>query len=235
MSSDNPTLIPVPFHGDTITCVETPDGEFVAIRPICDRMNLNFSGQLQRLKADPDLWGVCVIHTPSAGGSQETNCIPRNRMAAWLFKIEVSRVKPEARDALRLYQREAADVLDRHFRQRDAQHETELRHLKGQLSRAQDMALASNGFWARLFFLHRAKVSVRDMAKHLRCSAARVMDEIETLEDAGILAPEGASGTDARSLTDLLRRKDVQIWAEKRKLERAVAEAKGQGDLFTER
>lgn len=231
MSQDNPTLIPVPFHGDTITCIETPQGEFVAIRPICDRLAINERGQIQRLNRDPDLWGACVMHAPSAGGTQETNCIPRNRVAAWLFTIEVSRVKPEARDALRLYQREAADVLDRHFRQHAAQKDAELRHLRGQLAKAQAMALASNGMWARLHFMRLADMQERDMAMHLRCSHAKVADALETMEDAGLLAPKGASGTGVHELTDLLRRKDLEVWALKRKLDRALASVNGQAEL----
>ena len=191
MSQDSPTLIPVPFHGDTITAIETPQGEFVAIRPICDRLNLNFSGQLQRLKAFPDLWGVCVIHTPSAGGAQETNCIPRSRVAAWLFKIEVSRVKPEARETLRVYQREAADVLDRHFRLRQVQRDAALAELRAQLYHCHLHLRARNPDWAAIEALWRdGCLNSREMAMVLRSKATLVDAKRGWMENCGLIGTD---------------------------------------------
>ena len=46
-------------------------------------------------------------------------CLPVSKLAAWLFSIHASKVKPELRSAVEMYQREAADVLDRHFRLRE--------------------------------------------------------------------------------------------------------------------
>jgi len=186
MSLDNPVLIPVPFHGDTITCIETPAGEFVAIRPICDRLSLNFSGQLQRLKADPDLWGVCVIHTPSAGGTQETNCIPRSRVAAWLFKIEISRVKPEAREALRLYQREAADVLDRHFRLRSAETSARIAELERMLWHSHQQLRIDNPKWGRAFMMQERGDSDYLIAQRNNWNMDRARSEIEAMRRCGM-------------------------------------------------
>lgn len=200
MSQGNLSLISVPFHGDTITCIETPDGEFVAIRPMCDRLQLNFSGQLQRLKADPDLWGVCVIHTPSAGGTQETNCIPRNRVAAWLFKIEVSRVKPEAQDALRLYQREAADVLDRHFRLRDEERAEEIRQLRGQLSHCHAHLRAALPKWGQIIaLLETGTFGHAGIAARVGMTQDRFYAEQNGIARCGMLLPEGVADNSAPS------------------------------------
>lgn len=203
MSLDDPIVIPVPFHGDTITAIETPEGAFVAVRPICERLSLNFSGQLQRLKADPDLWGVCVIHTPSAGGAQETNCIPVSRMAAWLFKIDVKRVKPEARDALRLYQREAADVLDRHFRLRLDERTEEIRQLRGQLSHCHANLRAALPKWGQIIsLLDTGTFGHATIAARVAMTQDRLSEEQNAVARCGMLLPEGVADNTAPSWLD---------------------------------
>lgn len=225
MSSDNPTLIPVAFHGDTITCIETPDGEFVAIKPICERLGLALPPQLAKLKGDPELWGVTLIVTPSAGGSQETNCIPRNRMAAWLFKIEVSRVKPEARDALRLYQREAADVLDRHFRLRDEAHVEEIRQLRGQLDHSHSHLKAADPKWGQLLAMMEAGTySLAVIAKRLNWSQDRTFEEMHAVTRCGMLMPEGVKDNSARSWLDRIEDLERMVQRER---DLRMAEARG--------
>jgi hypothetical protein len=153
MSQDNPTLISVPFHGDTIIYIATADGEFVPVTPLCTRLALNERGQIQRLNRDPDLWGACVIHAPSAGGTQEMNCIPRNRVAFFLATIDAKRVKPEVREKLRLYQREAADVLDRHFRKKAADTATRIGELERMLWHCHQQLRIDNPKWDRAFLM----------------------------------------------------------------------------------
>lgn len=41
----------VPFHDTTI--YTTADGAYVALRPVCEALGLDFSGQLQRLRNQP--------------------------------------------------------------------------------------------------------------------------------------------------------------------------------------
>ena len=67
------------FYEDEITAVRTGDGSvFVPIKPIIERLGLNWSGQRSRLQRDPVLNAeqrMCVIHTLRRG-PQETLCIP---------------------------------------------------------------------------------------------------------------------------------------------------------------
>ncbi len=101
------------FYEDELTAVRTPDGRiFVPVRPIVERLGLNYSGQLARIRRDPVLreeQGVCVIHTP--GGRQEAICIPLDYLSGFLFGISADRVKPEYRDDVLRYQRECYKVL----------------------------------------------------------------------------------------------------------------------------
>ena len=65
----------VDFYGDQILAVLVPvqDQEeiYVPLRPLCEYLGLNWSGQLQRLRRDevlgPALQSVCVTHTNGAG------------------------------------------------------------------------------------------------------------------------------------------------------------------------
>lgn len=107
----------VPFHEETLTVVEDHLGDrFVALRPIVEALNLNWSGQYLRLNRHPVLSkGVCVMQTPSEGGEQETTVLPVEMFHGWLFTIDASRVKPEAKDKLLAYQQECFDVLHSYF------------------------------------------------------------------------------------------------------------------------
>lgn len=101
------------FYEDELTAVRTGDGRiFVPVRPIVERLGLNWSGQLARLRRDPVLkeeQGVCVIHTP--GGRQEAVCIPLDYLSGFLFGISADRVNPEYRADVLRYQRECYKVL----------------------------------------------------------------------------------------------------------------------------
>lgn len=110
-------VITVNFRQDTLFAVERDDGVYVAIKPICDSLGLNWSGQFSRLKDDPVLAeGVCVIQIPSPGGAQETTCLKMELVNGWLFKVDSRRVKDEdTRRKLLTYQRECHQVLFEHF------------------------------------------------------------------------------------------------------------------------
>lgn len=107
-------LTQVPFHDTTI--YTTADGTYVALRPVCEALGLNFSGQQQRLQRQS--WAVvCMTHTTGADGkTYEMMLIDRRTFTMWLATIDTSRVKNErTRELVRTYQCEAADALDKYF------------------------------------------------------------------------------------------------------------------------
>lgn len=111
-SARSGNLITVNFRQDTLFAVERDDGVYVAVKPMCESLGLNWSGQHQKIKEDPVLSeGMCVIHIPSPGGAQETTCLKLELVNGWLFKVESRRVKEEARPKLLTYQRECYQVL----------------------------------------------------------------------------------------------------------------------------
>lgn len=109
-------FVTVPFHGDTLFAVEREDGVHVAIKPISDRLKLDWSAQLRRTKRDPLLaQGMAMMTIPSPGGPQEATCLPLRLLPGWLFGIGANQVKPEAQEAVLSYQAECHEVLFRHF------------------------------------------------------------------------------------------------------------------------
>lgn len=200
MSEDNRTLISVPFHGDTITCIETPDGVFVPLKPCCEQMKLDFSAQYRRMNRDLELWGIAVMATPSALGGQEMACIPVNRIAAWLFSMDASRVKPEVQQKLRLYQREAADVLDRHFRLRDEERAEEIRQLRGQLEHCHAHLRAALPKWGQIIaLLETGTFGLATIAARVAMTQDRLYAETQAIRRCGMLMPEGVRDNSAPS------------------------------------
>lgn len=110
----------IQFHEDTIEAIRDEDGhEYAVPKRICDNLGVDWKTQFRKLSADP-FWGMVIMTMPSSGGVQETCVIPVNRVAAWLFTIKPSKVKPELAEKVRLYREECADVLDAYFRRGSA-------------------------------------------------------------------------------------------------------------------
>lgn len=122
MSSTSCQSGTVPFHGHTLTVFTTSTGEhLVAMKPICEAIGLQWEAQLKRLKRHPVLsQGMSIMDTPSAGGEQETTCLPLDYLNGWLFGVDASRVKPEIRERLLQYQRECFAALAAYWQQGEA-------------------------------------------------------------------------------------------------------------------
>lgn len=109
-------LVTVPFRGDTLFAIQDDDGVSVAIKPITDRLGLDWSAQLRRTKRDPILAkGMAIMTIPSPGGAQEATCLRLKLLPGWLFGIGANQVREEARPLVMLYQEECHEVLFRHF------------------------------------------------------------------------------------------------------------------------
>lgn len=103
----NKQEIPVFFHNNK---------PYVAMKPICENIGLDWNGQFQRIKRNHILsQGMCMIHTPTKGGNQEMVTLPIGYLNGWLFGIDSNKVKPEIKPTLIKYQLECFDVLYNHF------------------------------------------------------------------------------------------------------------------------
>lgn len=114
------------FYDDEITAVVINGDEqevYIPLRPLCEHLGLDWSGQRQRINRDPVLSevvsGVGVTPTPLGDNKfanpQEMLCLPLDYLNGWLFGINANRVKDEIRDKLIRYQKECYRVLAREF------------------------------------------------------------------------------------------------------------------------
>lgn len=109
-------LTTVPFGDDTLFGLQDHDAVYVAVTPICEALGLAPQKQQERIKRDPILSeGATTMVTPSAGGPQESFVLRLDLLHGWLFTIDHSRVREEARPKVLHYKRECYAVLFRHF------------------------------------------------------------------------------------------------------------------------
>jgi hypothetical protein len=106
----------VAFYEDEIVAVRAEDGEvYIPLRPICDYLDLSWSGQRDRINRDAVLSEVVrfvrVTRTNSAGGNPNVLALPLEYLNGFLFGINAARVKEEARQNLIRYQRECYRIL----------------------------------------------------------------------------------------------------------------------------
>lgn len=117
----------IEFYGDDIVAVQVENGAiYVPIRPICDLLDTDWSGQRQRLMRDPVLSQVAmsVGVTPTDIGpksrrpkTSEMLALPLDFVSGFLFGINATRVKEDVRDRLIRYQRECYKVLAEAFQE----------------------------------------------------------------------------------------------------------------------
>lgn len=115
-------LVTVPFLGDTLFAVEHEGTLYVALKPICDALGIEWRKQRERIGRDPILAeGSTMMGLPSPGGPQETTVLRLDLVQGWLFGIEAGRVRAEARDRVLAYKRECFAALHGHFYGRRAE------------------------------------------------------------------------------------------------------------------
>ena len=108
-------LIPVSFHGDSLFILNHQNEPFTPMKPIVECMGLTWGAQQQKLTANRKRWGISMIDIPTSSGEQSMLCMPVRKLPAYLGTITPSRVKPELRDKIILYQNECDDVLWRYW------------------------------------------------------------------------------------------------------------------------
>lgn len=114
------SLVHVPFRGGHLLATAgayPEEGDRpIPLRPFADRLGLTLAPQLVKLKRVG--WAcVSIIDMQIPGDDQVRGvaCLPLRALPMWLATINPSKVAPEARPMLESYQREAAEVLFKHF------------------------------------------------------------------------------------------------------------------------
>lgn len=140
----------IDFYGDQIVAALVPvEGQpqpaiYVPVRPICDNLGIDWSGQRQRINRDSVLaeaTRIVGITPTNRGGNPNMLALPVELLHGWLFGISENRVKPELREKLKHYRRECFAVLWRAF-QAESLVALGLQREMSSLSYVRDMALA---------------------------------------------------------------------------------------------
>lgn len=116
--SDDKALIPVEqkdvtFYEDTITAVRVNENVYIPLKPLCERLQVNWASQRQRINRDEVLSKKIqrVVVTTTHRGKQTMLCLPLDYVNGFLFGINASRVNPEIKDRLLRYQEDCYRVL----------------------------------------------------------------------------------------------------------------------------
>lgn len=99
------------FNGKRIATLRQ-DGEWwVAVKPICEALEIQFNHQHQRILNDPILGELSRKHKIVAADSKERNmvCLPEKYVYGWLFGIN-----SDSQELLN-YKRQCYEVLFEHF------------------------------------------------------------------------------------------------------------------------
>lgn len=147
-------IVEVQFQGDRIQATREGEQVWVVVKRVCEALGIEHSAQVTKLKTR--LWAtMSTIDTVGADGrSRAILCLDLDSLPMWLATIEVSRVRPEARDKLIAYQRECARVLRDHFFGRHVDNPSSLAPILGQIATAlTQLVQRQDNFDARLVAL----------------------------------------------------------------------------------
>lgn len=110
--------INIQFEGDSLTVLIEDGQPFVAIRPICESLGLDWSTQLRVIKSD-EVLSSTVVTKPTVdaadGKRRKMVFLPLNFLQGWLFKISPSKCRADRREKIVAYQRECFRVLHEYF------------------------------------------------------------------------------------------------------------------------
>ena len=139
--TDQKTLTPVSFHGDTIYAVEHDGEPYAPVRPIVENMGLDWKNQHRKLMAGRERFCVVILTTqlPDDDQGRDVVCMPVRKLAGFLATINHNRVRNGLRAKVLAYQRECDDALWAYWTQRQKQ---DLPVWKGLLERAEDAAVS---------------------------------------------------------------------------------------------
>ena len=140
-------IMNISFYNDKIQMIDHNGEPYVPVKPLCERLGLDWGGQWSKFKARPERWGIGIISIPSEGGSQETTCIPLRKVPAWLYSIHSNKVAPHLKEVVERYQAECDQVLWDHW---SGAHRKELQLYQDYCRKMSFHLLAAKPGWNRV-------------------------------------------------------------------------------------
>lgn len=108
-------LITIPFHHQTITAIESDGKHYIAMRPIVENLGLDWKSQHVKINDKFGRRVVIITTRDTLNRKQQLVCLPVSKIAAFLYSINASKVKPHLRQTILDYQEQCDEVLYKHF------------------------------------------------------------------------------------------------------------------------
>lgn len=103
----------VNFHEQSLITLQKDGVAYVAMKPICENIGLDWEAQRQRISRDEVLNSTaCMIKAVATDGkNRELLCLPIHYLNGWLFGVDTNRVKAQIKDKLITYKKECYQAL----------------------------------------------------------------------------------------------------------------------------
>lgn len=103
----------ITVNGKGILIISKNTKKYVAIRPICEAIGIDYSSQLKKIKDDPILGSTVVLSTTVGADNNQRNMqtLPIRYVFGWLFRIDSRNVKQEIKESVEKYQKQCYDAL----------------------------------------------------------------------------------------------------------------------------
>ncbi|MEX4584710.1 hypothetical protein MY756_05685 [Haemophilus influenzae] len=136
----------VSFNNQSLITIEQNGVHYVAMKPICENIGIQWESQYNRIRRDDVLNSVIFIMNMTGSDSKNYQmiCLPIEYLNGWLFGIDINRCKPEIRDTLIKYKKECYQVLHDYWFNGKAERKTTVDDRTG-LRNAVNMLVSKKG------------------------------------------------------------------------------------------
>ena len=136
----------ISFNNQSLITAEQNGNHYVAMKPICENIGIDWRAQRQRIVRDEVLCSTVVIITTVAedGKNREMLCLPIQYLNGWLFGIDINRCNQEIRDTLIKYKKECYQALHDYWFNGKAERKTTVDDRTG-LRNAVNMLVSKKG------------------------------------------------------------------------------------------
>jgi hypothetical protein len=193
-------IVRIPFNGGEVLAVDSNGKPHVLLRPAIERLGIDYSNQLRKLKGKS--WASVVTSTmqlPGDNQSREHAVVDVRTFLMLLATIDENRVSKEARPLLVAYQSEVADAIESYWTKGGAINsratEDQLAAIINRAKGQADVLAALRGIVAPSWLEAKARhVAARALGEEPEVDPmARPLTVGEFLEDKGLTAAERRS------------------------------------------
>ncbi|MCG8472132.1 MAG: phage antirepressor N-terminal domain-containing protein [Desulfobacterales bacterium] len=111
----NPSIVNEILKGEPLSLLREEEMDWVALKPLCEGLGLNWAGERSRLKNDAKFTCRFFRMKGSDGKGRDFLCLPFYQLSGWLFSLHSGRVRKEMKRALELFQAESLEALFSHW------------------------------------------------------------------------------------------------------------------------